>query len=154
MIHNNSSSSNSCPLCRKTLIEESLCNIRSYTSVSSIIYNEYDNVYSPSNNNSDFQYFINSIEDIPHMPISADERGINESVVLNLSDPSTIIETEETDMDIENDIIENDIIETLSSMATRINIRRSNHNIEEYEARQEYQNEINNMYSTPPDARA
>ena len=163
MVHNNSSSSNSCPLCRKTLIDKPLRNIQSYTSVSSIIYNEYDNVYSPSNDNSDFQYFINSMEDNPsYMPISADERGINENLVLNLPQSINIIENEEntisydiveneqddfleTDMDIENDIIE-----TLSSMETRINIRRSNHNTEEYEARQEYQNEINNMYSTPP----
>lgn len=175
MVHNNSSSSNSCPLCRKALIEEPLYNRRSYTSVSSLIYNEYDNVYnneydnvySPSNDHSDFQYFINSVEDnIPHMPISADERGINESLVLNLPEPISIVENEENTISYNNIIVnnnnnietdmdvENDIIETLSSMATRINIRRSNNNTEEYETRQEYQNEINNMYSTPPDARA
>ena len=148
-----------CPLCRKALIEEPLHNRRSYTSVSSLIYNEYDNVYSPSNDHSDFQYFINSMEDNPsYMPISADERGINENLVLNLPQPINIIENEEntisydiTGNNIETDMdIENDIIETLSTMATRINIRRSNHNTEEYEAREEYQNELNEMYLTPP----
>lgn len=153
LVRNNSSSSNSCPLCRESLINENIFNRTSRHSISSIIYNEYDNVYSPSDTRSNFQYFINSIEDnIPNIPISADERGINENLVINLPEPTTIIENEENTIsydDIETNI-ENDIIETLSTMTTRINIRRSNHNNEEYNTRQEYQNELNEMYVTPP----